>query len=128
MASRLTEDQPKIHGTDVEINPPPPIPYVDDVEERLEIARTLQNRIRSDHQRSYPDLLEELEINQDMQTFSFNLMQMAVFFHVDIRQLRNLKVRGSDGKFLASIICRAESFLANGESYAEPHGITEFTN
>jgi hypothetical protein len=85
-----------------------PAAYVTDLEERLELARTVQNKIRASG--TTPEALGGLKIDQDPKDFQLELMHLAVFLYADIAVLR-YEAKQASGLELAAAVSTTESFL-----------------
>lgn len=83
---------------------------LDDLPERLAIARRVQAKIREAAPSVSAAVRKELKLLQNIESFRFNLMQFSAFLYTDIEQLR-FALHGSGGDNLTSIT-GIESFLA----------------
>ena len=95
------------HRGDMDIRQP--AAYITDLEERLELARIVQNKIRAYN--PTPEALGGLKIDQDPKTFQLELMHLSVFLFADIKVLRR-EAKQAGGFELASAVATTESFLA----------------
>lgn len=82
---------------------------LNDIENRLALAHTAQNKIRaSDIPR---ERMEEIGINQDVKNFQLDLIQLSVFLYGDFSQLNRFVHQKHAGQ-LVKYLARAEAFLA----------------
>lgn len=85
-----------------------PTTYVTNLEERLELAKIIQRKIRASG--VMPEAFEGLKINQKPEQFQFELMHLAVFLYADIAVLR-FEARTASGIELVGAVSTTESFL-----------------
>lgn len=99
-------DGPSFHREEIDFRQP--AAYVTDLEERLELARAVQNKIR--RSRATSEALKLLKVNQDRKTFQLELMHLAVFLFADIAILRR-EAKYATGIEIAGALSTTESFL-----------------